>query len=516
MTVPHSVCAGLAAGTRIAAVGAVAGFVGLTILVLASASPLWLGVFIVAALAFAGTVLSGQVRRTLLCGYVIVAPVAVSKALATGAGVYAPALELTLADIVLGTLIIVCLIRAAAGERVGLVAIPGLWVVLAFFGWTWVSAVHADVTAHGILAALNATKYLFAFLVFATLIRDRDDLRWVLAAAGVGLALQLLMVGAQTATGSSLFLPGMKTTQSASMGYRLAFAVGEGVQAFRPSGFLQHPIFLADYLVLAMPAPVMLVLLGRRRIGGWAWGAALLLALAAALALILTLSRGGWISGGAALAFLLVVGVRHAVLGRRHLVGAVLLAVVGAGIVLAAFPAARYRLTHGDMRSGQSRVLMMEQAWRIVQHQPVFGTGLASYTRAAQSPEHLPSSFGRLDPEFRRSLLAGVVHNGYLVFWAERGLIGLCLALLVFGWYLVQCLRARVWPDVVYHALAIAFATSIVGQLVLYNFDHGYLDSRPGVIWMLLGITATMLRLEQEHRRTLQSAMVGSRYHRDA
>lgn len=471
---------------------------GLVLLVMSGVSGMWL-VLVCLALATAAVVsLSGHPIRTLLCFYVLAAPVAISKAVATGAGVYAPALEITVSDLFLGAIVLLWLAERAlgGGEQGGRMRgrPVGMLVVLAFFGWAWVSALHASVLSHGLLAAINLSKYLVVFLVISQLVRTAEDLRWVLAAAAAGLLLQAAVAGLQFATGSMLVMQGMKTSSSATMGYNLSY--GGGVEAFRPSGLLQHPVFFASYLVILLPTPLALMLAGPRRLGRFVWACSAVVAIAGTAALVLTLSRGGWIAYAVAAGFLLIAGVRLRLITRTHIVAAAVLGVLAILVTVAVYPQVIHRITGSDQRSAQSRLLMMEQAWSIIKRSPVLGVGMASYVDAAS--EVRPASYAILDPAFRRTLSSGVVHNGYLVFWAERGIVGLVTALALFGWYVRAFFRTREWRDPVWQLVGLGVVSGLVGQMAMYMFDHGYLDSRPGVLWLVFGLLAAILRMQSE------------------
>src|SRR5262249_3819173 len=138
--------------------------------------------------------------------------------------------------------------------------------------------------------------------------------RTVLASAGAGLFVNLLMVAAQMATQSPLALQGAK----ASAGAQIYSAI-EGMQTFRPSGFLLHPNPFSAYLVMLLPLPIILAAYGRDGLGARIWWASLMLAAGGTLALLLTLSRGGWLSFVAATGFALIVGVRRGLLPARRI-----------------------------------------------------------------------------------------------------------------------------------------------------------------------------------------------------
>lgn len=437
---------------------------------------------------------------TLLLGaYTFTAPIAISKALATGAGVYAPALEITLSDVFLFGLFAIWLLRRVTGapapRRPKDRLVP--WVV-AFFAWAWVSALHAEVLSHGVLAALNLSKYLVVYLLVSELVDSLPRLRAVLVAAALGFALQLGVAFLQVATRSRIVLPGMKTSGEERLGYVLSYDAS-GVTAWRPAGLIQHPNFFADYLVVLLPMLLVLTLLGSRRVGRNVHRIALALFVAGSLALALTLSRGGWIGFVVASVAVLFLMHRRRLISRRLVIRVLALALFGAAATAIAYPPVVLRLLKSDERSTESRLLMMEQAIGIVRAHPVIGVGLATYTRVAKRTP--PPDFARYGRAFRVALASGVVHNGYLALWAERGTIGLAITLSVYGVFLRAAMRARRWDEPLLAAATIGLAASLVGQLALYNFDHFYLDSRPGVLWLLFGLLAATLRLRPRPRR---------------
>jgi O-antigen ligase len=481
---------------RGALLAAGASLAGVLVLLLASSKPASVVLLAVALAGVAVLFLLRDLVLGLLCTYVLVAPVAISKALAVGAGVYAPALEVTVSDVCLFALVPLWLARKwSRGEP--LVAHRFAIVPVAlFFGWAWMSALHAGVISHGLLAALNLSKSFLVFVVLSDMLDSPRRLRWVLCAAAAGLALQATMAGAQLITKSQLLLPGMKTTELATLGISMRYVGGDrAVDAFRPFGFLQHPVFLASYLVMALPLPLMLVLVGPRRTGRWIWRVALALLLAGSGALVATLSRGGWIALAVAVAFLFVAGIRMRLVRWRQLAIAAGLAVAGVLGTMVAYPSAYYRLTQSDDRSSESRFLMMKQAVLVIRKAPLLGVGLASYTDAAK--HYQPTGFSAYSPEFRKKISAGVVHNAYLAFWAERGLVGIATVVVLYGYFLRAVLRKRRWRTPMDRAIAVGLAGGLVGQLAMYNFDHAYLDSRPGVLWLLFALLAAVMRLQE-------------------
>lgn len=481
-------------GIRIVPNGVLIGscvLLGLAILVLATEAPALLLLVPLALIGVSFLLMARDRPGFLLAAYFVTVPIAVSKSLAAYPGAMSPSLELTPADLLLLALAVVWL-----KERKRRVVSLGRWERLLrwpvglFFAWAWFSAFHAVAPERALMSALNLTKYLGAYLLVAELVTTPRRLRWVLWGVALGLVLQVGMSALQVATRSQLILPGMKTVATATMGYRLDYA---GVAAWRPSGLLQHPNFLASYLVAVIPTLFLLMALGAKRLGTAAWYTSAVLLVAASATLLLTLSRAGWVAGVVAGAAVVFIGLRRGVLKHRRLVALAFGAVVALGAILPVYPAVLYRVTRGDDRSAESRLLMLSQASLVIQSHPVIGWGLSSYQAAAK--QNVPPSFAPYGKEFLDRVLSSVVHNAYMVTWAERGIIGVVLLLAFHLTHCVAGFRLKYWVDPVYAALGWGIAASIVGLLVNYNLDHFYLDSRPGVIWPMLGLLVAVLRL---------------------
>ena len=142
-----------------------------------------LGVFGLAALTWAPD-------RTglLLFGYFVSIPIAISKALSSVPGALSPWLELTLSDLFLVGLAVAWWLqrgrslRPSAAERRLTIA------VALFFGWAWISGAHSEQVFHGPVAALNLSKYFFAYFLVKELVNAPKRLRWVMGGVATGLA----------------------------------------------------------------------------------------------------------------------------------------------------------------------------------------------------------------------------------------------------------------------------------------------------------------------------------------
>lgn len=457
--------------------------------VVSDASAAWLALIFLGCCAFGLAFWFGDLQRVALFMLILTTPVDLSKALIVEGGVYSPGLSLFLSDIFFLALLALWGFRRIIVLRAPVRFDHGHRVALLFLAWLWVSATYSQDVMAGVLAAVTYTKFFVTYYLLTQLIRKPADLRLVLLAFSVGFAMQVLYVAAQMLTGSSLEFQGAKATH---LGTNLVFGSAGGLHAFRPSGFLHHPNVLADYLVFLLPPAAALVLLGKRVIGRGAWLAALAMLVAGTGMLVVTLSRGGWIALGAAGCFFAVVGLRRGLVNRRHLMGLLTAGLIGMALIAAVYPAAYLRISQSDQRSGESRLLMIDQAVLIIRENPLLGVGFGGYNRAAQ--QYTPESFSYVSEYFQDEIRKGVVHNKYLLFTAENGLVGMGLFLFLLWHFFSLLFPLSRWSSALGFALALGLSASILGQVVFFVFDHFYADIRMAMLWVTFGIYHALAR----------------------
>lgn len=423
----------------------------------------------------------GRPKRLLIGLLFFTAPIDISKALVPPIDqFYSPGLYLTVGHVMLIALALLWLARRLVEER----RLPPFgrldaWVLL-FLALVWVGALRSAQGALAIASAISYTLAVLGFYVASHAFKDSDEWRAVLRATAIVVAVQMVYVLLQFVARSPLPLPGSKVL---ALGGQLSFG-GEG-QAFRPSGFLEHPNALADHMTLVMPAALALVLLGRRHLPRWVWWGALLTLGAAGVQLLLSLSRGGWVSALAGMGLVVAVFWQRRILPtRRVLAGAAAMALaVAAGI--AAYPQILLRLTAPDDRATESRLILNNQALAIIRTAPLTGVGFGGYNRAAY--ETVAPAFALISPEYQQSLLKLVVHNHYLLLAAELGIptavffVVLLLVFLRLPW------SVREWRDPAMYALAIGLAGSVLAQMLFLNSDNYYADIRVFLLWLMLG-----------------------------
>lgn len=477
---PWSTLAGLAAGGVVVAAALATGEGALAL-----ALPLLLGV--AALLAWVG-----RPKLVLIGALFFLAPIDISKALVPPLDqFYSPGLYLTVGHVVLLALLTVWLgWRLVVQQRLPPLRALDVWV-LVFLLAVWVGALRS---AQGTLAIASAVSYTLAVMAYYVASHGLDDAReWRMAlrACAAVVLLQLVYVLLQFVAKSPLSLPGSKLQ---GLGGVLSF--GGIAQVFRPSGFLEHPNALANHVALVMPPAFALILLGRQRLPRAVWWTALATFGAAAAQLLLSLSRGGWISVSAGLLLVVAVYWRRRLLGHRQIAAGAAGLVLVLAAVVAAYPSLLLRLTAPDDRATESRLILNNQAIAIIETAPLLGVGFGGYNRAAY--ETIAPAFALISPEYQQSLLRLVVHNHYLLLAAELGIPAALFFLLLMLAFVRLPWSVRRWQDPALYALAIGLAGSVVAQLVFLNSDNYYADIRVFLMWLTLGMLHGVCRCARQ------------------
>jgi len=201
-----------------------------------------------------------------------------------------------------------------------------------------------------------------------------------------------------------------------------------------------------------------------------------------------TQSRGGLLAAAGALVASLVI-----MRGRRRYVLLVVgVIVVIGGLWFSSNPAALQRVTSSD-QGGNGRTELWAVAWRMGADHPLVGVGLNNYL--VRSPEYA-RDVGTLRFAELIAERPHVAHNAYLQLFAETGLIGLALFLIV----VCGCLRlirdASRRFAVAGDALGAALASTLLIAILSALFASFFLSNGPDKrLWFLLGLVPPLLTL---------------------
>lgn len=316
-----------------------------------------------------------------------------------------------------------------------------------------------DLSLFGIVLLLQSS---LLYVYVAATVRSRQEILFVTTVLLVGLGLEGLLMAGLWASGESVQFAGIQARISGN----------------RVGGTLGSPTEAAGMVVLLLaPAAGVLLTRVRRACKGLAAFAFVL----GGVGLVLTFSRGGWVGAVVSGAILSLAAWRRRWLRPSFFV---VFAVVSLSVGLVFHERIEARLFGDDIGSAVSRIPLMKLAFEIIQDHPWLGVGVNNYA----------------DWMIRPALEAGwtwvaVVHNKYLLVWAETGIFGLA----AFLWFLLATLRQgwACWRlnDRFLSPLAMGFTAGIAGQMVHMFVD--IFDSRPLVqgLWLVAGLLAAVRNL---------------------
>jgi O-antigen ligase len=320
-----------------------------------------------------------------------------------------------------------------------------------------------DVTL-GAFEVVSVLERLLLYLYIAHVMTSRDDVLFLVRALFIGLILQSVLMLAQ-AGGllGDLDFYGLKA--------RASFA-GDS----RVSGTLGSPNTAAAYLGMTMTVAFSVVLSGLRRSDRFFAGLGLALAI---LPMIFTLSRGGWLSLPVSLTILGFIGVRRIPPKTAAIV------VVALIVLVTPFASSvQERLYGDDNGSLAARMPLNHLALAIITDHPLLGVGANNFVVAMQPYlRHFSGNF------------VYVVHNTYLLVWAETGALGL----IAFVWFLV----AIIWEGVKawrlrtssLALLALGCASAVMCSMIQMTVEPGRGGAAGHFLWVLAGLVTVLNRL---------------------
>lgn len=286
-----------------------------------------------------------------------------------------------------------------------------------------------------------------------------------------------------------------------------------------PKGFILFDRFLRAYGTFGQPnpyagylnsvLPVALGILTARWTGrapGWGGWRGTILVIAAFLmtgAVLFSLSRGGWLALGAAVALLLGFAARRTLV--LLLTAAVLALFLGLLGALSLLPTqvtgrlsavtdnfqifdARSALLTPDNWSVVERMAVWQAAWSMFDERPLTGVGAGNFVRLY--PDYALRNWK--DPQAH-------AHNFYLNLLSETGVLGLSaflvfwLALLAFAAHTVLLARRRTGADD-HYGLALGLAAALFAITIHNLFDHLFVHSMAIQLGLLAGLLAVIHR----------------------
>jgi O-antigen ligase len=321
-------------------------------------------------------------------------------------------------------------------------------------------------------------KLLVLYLFVANTVQSEDDVQFMLRILLAGVIFQGGVVICQYL---NLLPEGLQT----SLGFKGGLISKSGstvVELFRPSGTIGHANILGAFLATTLPVALSQLLLQSGRQGKLLP----LLALGVGtLALVMSFSRGAWISFVVAATLVLSVAFATGQLRGKNLLWVALGFVVVSLVAVAFSSLLESRIFDPDPGSARDRMLLNNLALSMIRDKPLLGVGLNTFGKVMENYDTYHFAPGN------------VVHNVYLLLAAENGIF----APLAFLWFILAVIRQGVRGMRLTSPYLAMTATAILGGLggLWLQMLLEILVTGPPVqvFWFFTGLLVAMNRLKQ-------------------
>ncbi len=388
----------------------------------------------------------------------------------------ADGLSVGLVELTLILLLLITMMRSVDAKKNGalrsfpVLLLPSLAMLMFFL----ISTINAADVMWSFFDITNFVKVILVFWLIANNVRNEADMRIVLLALFAGLLVQVIIA-------TAVYINPMMN--DVFLRLKLGVAGDVSGDVVRSGGSLGNANHLGRYLGLILPIAYMMVFTRHHRTLTLA---AALVSIAGTLAIINTLSRSAWIGLVFSVLVMLPLMLKHRHINFRALW------LLGAAAIFVAMLMILYgdiiwlRLTEDDHGSTWTRFTTAKVAFAIIKDFPFFGCGINNY--GAMLPEYWIG-----EDTFTNK---AAVHNNYLLYMAEIGLIGFSAViwwLAAFGLRIAKAIKSA---DKFYSAIAIGFMGGYAAMLLESLSDKSYKEnfSLLLILWTLMALTEAIIR----------------------
>ncbi len=445
-----------------------------------------------------GFLLLSPDRRILsLMLWILIMPLSIEKVFYVAppvwSGFVAQAITINAGDVLLALLFVFLLAKSQlTGEKAFYwPTVATVWLLM--FSWAIVSyLVHAFYLRDGLvssspLALLRLLKILIFIVLIHSAIRSRGDVILAIIAVMVIVFFESILVGLSYMTGHIFNFTSL-TGGKPILGLQ-KYTGPVGSSLVRGTGTLGQTNSTAHFETFYSLILLAIFSLKNRLLKVMA----LITMLAVGMAILLSFSRGAWLSFALAiLAAFLIFLKRREISKSAWLTGSSIAIVAVLVLGMLASPIMDRLSSKGSDGAIASRFRMFHVALDLTRAYPIIGVGPGEYAQAGlklQSPEFTTPQWvalgqkpivplvGRLDvvtlsQRGKTPLrLPLPVHNKFLLVLSQLGLVGLGLWVALYGYFLrdaIRCFHAR---DKLYHFVGVAGIAYCIAAFVYMNVD---------------------------------------------
>jgi len=377
-----------------------------------------------AILFVAALIACGNIRLFCLWGLILTAPLALNLSFFIAAHMGgAGAITIDAIDVFMLPLLFFLVRDFYVGYRRD-VRIPNVlywWLGLTFLGV--ITMVFGPMRQ---VAALEVFRMLKLALLFCIIVNEVVRIRQfkhVVAALMIGMAIQCVVGILQYTLDLNLGAQILGEVTQADSEYTSRATYLESTYTNRIGGLIGHPNLLAIFLTMLIPIGVAILFTDIKPYLKLSLIFVLMMGVAC---LILTLSRSGWICFAVAFAVLMGISFTHVRLRRKYILARILVMLTTVVLVAAMSGPILKRIYASDEGAVSFRFEWMEVAVKMAADEPVLGVGLNSFVWFMPPYTRYKTYQSILEHHGSETYLP-VVHNIYLLVWAEQGTVGLLL-----------------------------------------------------------------------------------------
>ncbi|MDZ7371764.1 MAG: O-antigen ligase family protein [candidate division KSB1 bacterium] len=400
----------------------------------------------------------------------------------------ASTLGISLTDILVVLLLFQLLIRNAAAKQPTAVFFPkiGLPLIL-YLEAAALSMLWAPRLDLAVMEVVRMAKFTLMFFVLLNHLREEQDVRLVAWSLLAAVALQSFLATAQMVRGGVLGLDFLGEAPPDA---------DDETSIWRAMGTLGHPNKLATFLEVLLLLPLAAYLFEKKKPLRLI---ALLIFFLGVPAMMMTGSRGAWISFAAAMAFFGLF-----LLTSRHVRPTTIIKLAMAGVFILTLIAGTMsemlyqRLFGPDYGSAAGRIPMFKIALNIISAHPAGGVGINNYQVNMRNYNDAVESL-------RYVAITRPVHNMYLLVAGETGVIGLAAMLSVLLGLFSTLRRARTSQAPMISLTAAALYGGMIAFCV-----HGLVDKHPpggsAIFYVVAALAAGLVVIDRKRVETVRPA----------
>jgi len=371
----------------------------------------------------------GNIRLFFLWGLILTAPLALDKSFMViphmgGAG----AIKIEAMDIFMLPLLAFLVRDFYQGYRTNF-RMPKVlywWLALAFLGG--ITVIFGPMRQVALLEVVRMLKLALLFIVIVNEVVRIKQFGHIVAALMVTIAIQSIVGLVQYAFDLNLGAQILGEITQANSEYTSKATYLESEFTNRIGGLIGHPNLLAIFLAILLPIGISILFSGIKPIYKFLTSMVIIMGL---ISLVLTLSRSGWISFGVALAALMATTFILPSMRGKYVFGRILTIATIIAVTAALSGPIMKRINSSDEGAVSFRWEWMKVATEMALDKPVLGYGLNSFIWFM--PAYTPyQTHQGVIARYGHQTYLPVVHNIYLLVWAEQGTVGLLLFLIFY------------------------------------------------------------------------------------